>query len=420
MGTASSALGTRQKWIAMIGRWALPLVMMITGVIVDFGAEAGATTRPTVPIGVICSCTGPEAASLSQTTPAIQAWAAWVNHHGGLNGQQVQLIVKDDGYSPATSSADAEELIKQNHVVAIIDNSDVDASWSSYAKQQGVPVIGGGISVDGYTNPDFFPPSTTFNYLPSAGAVLAKSYGLKKEADLYCAEVAICAQSEVLSKAADADVGIAMVYTTAIGFAAPNYTAQCLAAKAAGATMMVVGDATTVVEKVAENCAAQGYTPIESSSDGTVAIGWLHTPGMEGNIDTQADVPWFIHNAATKDMYAALAKYAPQVPAGPNFGEIVLATWADGALIQAAVGSAHVSSASTITAGEIKAGLYGLPKGETLGGLAPPLHFVKGQPANNSCFFAMAIKHHKFVLLRDGKLVCSPLHKAGWSGLGSK
>jgi branched-chain amino acid transport system substrate-binding protein len=393
--------------------------MIIMGVVVDLGAEAGATTPPTVPIGVICSCTGPEAASLSQTTPTIEAWATWVNHHGGLSGRHVKLVAKDDGYNPSTSLSDAEELIQQDHVVAIIDNSDVDASWSSYAKQQGVAVIGGGISLAGYTNPDFFPPSATFNYLTTAGAILSKRYGIKKQSDLYCSEVAICAQSEVQAKAAGAAFGIDFVYTAAIGFAAPTYTAECLASKAAGATAMTVGDATTVVEKVAAECAAQGYTPIQVSSDGTVAEGWLNIPGMEGNIDTQANLPWFDHNSATKDMYAALAKYAPQVAAGPNFGEIVLATWADGALIQAAVQATSVSSADTITAGKIKIGLYSLPKGDTLGGLAPPLHFVKGQPANNSCFFTMAIKHHKFVVLQDGKLLCAPLHQAGWPGPGS-
>ena len=43
-----------------------------------------------------------------------------------------------------------------------------------------------------------------------------------------------------------------------IGFAAPNYTAQCLAAKQAGATAMSVGDASSIVVKVAQDCATQG------------------------------------------------------------------------------------------------------------------------------------------------------------------
>jgi branched-chain amino acid transport system substrate-binding protein len=174
---------------------------------------------------------------------------------------------------------------------------------------------------------------------------------------------------------------------------------------------MSVGDASSIVDKVVENCAAQGYTPLELSSDGTVAIAWLDIPGMNGNIDTQSDLPWFVHNSATKDMYAALAKYAKGVTTGQNFGEVVLQSWSDGALLQAAVATAKPSGA--LTSAVIKKGLYALPSGETLGGLAPPLHFVKGKPANNSCFFVMGVKHKKFVELNGGKTICAPLVKAG-------
>ncbi len=103
----------------------------------------------------------------------------------------------------------------------------------------------------------------------------------------------------------------------------------------------------------------------------------------------------------------------PGVPTGPNFGEIVLQSWSDGALLQVAVGAAKATSAEPITSALILKGLYGLPSGETLGGLAPPLHFVKGEPANNSCFFEMGIKDAKFVVLHGGTTICAPLVKAG-------
>jgi hypothetical protein len=101
------------------------------------------------------------------------------------------------------------------------------------------------------------------------------------------------------------------------------------------------------------------------------------------------------------------------VPSGPNFGEIVLQSWSDGALLQAAVKAAGASAATSLTSAEILKGLYGLPTGETLGGLSPALHFVKGQPANNSCFFEMGIKDGKFVALDGGGTICAPLVKAG-------
>ena len=167
---------------------------------------------------------------------------------------------------------------------------------------------------------------------------------------------------------------------------------------------MSVADASAIVTKVAQDCAAQGYTPRELSGDGSVAIAWLDVPAMEGNIDFQSDFPWFVHNATTKPMYDALAKYAPGVTTGPNFGEVVLQDWAMGAELQEAAKYGHLSS--TPTAAQVTAGLYALPKGDTLGGLTPPLHFVKGQPADNPCFFVMGIHNKKLVTLEGGKPLC--------------
>jgi branched-chain amino acid transport system substrate-binding protein len=193
-----------------------------------------------------------------------------------------------------------------------------------------------------------------------------------------------------------------LVYSGGISFAAPNYTAQCLAAKQAGATGMEVGDASAIVVKVVMNCSAQGYNPVEFGGDGTVSASWLALPAMQGNVDVQPDIPWFVHDAATKPMYEALDKYAPAVPAGPNFGEIVVQAWAEATEFQLAFEAAHLSG--TRRRRTSLKGLYALPKGTTLDGIAPPLGgFVKGKPANNKCFFLMGINHGKFVTLDGGQ-----------------
>jgi branched-chain amino acid transport system substrate-binding protein len=377
---------------------------LATGVV---GPPAGAASsaKPLV-IGDLCSCTGPEASTISQTTAVVKAWASSVDAHGGIDGHQVQIVVKDDGYNPTTSLAEAQALVQQNHIVGLIDASDEDSVWANYMKQAKVPVFGATESDAGYTNTDFFPPGGTFNYGDGAGSVAAKKAGVKKEAILYCVEVAICAQATQEGKAIAAKLGIQIVYTDGIGFAAPNYTAQCLAAKQSGATAMSVGDASAIVTKVAMDCATQGYDPTELGADGTVAIAWLAIPAMEGNVDVQADLPWFVHNAATKPMYAALAKYAPGVTTGPNFGEVVIQTWAAGIELQLAAEAGHLSA--TPTAAEITNGVYALPKGTTLDGLSPPISFHKGKTASNPCFYEMGIKDKKFVELGGDKPFCVP------------
>jgi branched-chain amino acid transport system substrate-binding protein len=221
-----------------------------------------------------------------------------------------------------------------------------------------------------------------------------------------CAEAPACSQSSAAFKAVLPKYDVQLAYTTSISYSAPSYAAQCLAAKDAGATGMVVGDASAIVEKVVSDCATQGFTPKEFTGDGTVATGWLKIPQFDGLGGVQEDLPWFVHNSATKPMYAALAKYAPQVlNNNPNFGEIVVETWADGELAQAAMNDAHLTSA-TPTAADMLTGLYALPKGTTLGGLTPPLHFKKGQPNPNRCWFTMSEKGGNFVLSNNGKLTC--------------
>ena len=407
----------------MLGRVKQTTVVLAAGFLVVAGAlsvavmpaaPAGAASSASgVTVADLCSCTGPEASSISQTTATMQAWASWVNSHGGLAGHPVNLVVLDDGYSAAKALANAQTAINQDHAVAIFDNSDEDPSFASVVKAANVPVLGGQETESGWQNSDFFPAGATFNYTNSVGAIIAKDTGVKKIAALYCVEVSICEQSVDEGKLIASHYGIQYVYTAGIGFAAPNYTAQCLAAKQSGATAMSVGDASQIVEHVVQDCSAQDYTPRQLSSDGTVAIAWLTIPAFNGNIDSQSDFLWFVHDSATATMYDALDKYAPQVPSGPNFGEIVLQSWADGALLQAAVQAAKATSSTSITSAEIEKGLYGLPSGETLGGLSPPLHFVKGQPANNSCFYEMGIKNAKFVVLHGGTTICAPLVKAG-------
>ncbi len=159
-------------------------------------APAGAaSSASTVTIADLCSCTGPEASTISQTSDTMQAWASWVNSHGGLAGHQVHLVILDDGYSAAKALTNAETAINQDHAVAIFDNSDEDPSFASSVQAAHVPVLGGQESDSGYKNSDFFPAGATFNYTNSVGAIIAKAAGVKKMAAVYCVEVAICAES---------------------------------------------------------------------------------------------------------------------------------------------------------------------------------------------------------------------------------
>jgi branched-chain amino acid transport system substrate-binding protein len=370
-------------------------------------APATASARGSAyPLGVICSCTGPEASSTSTSAPALEAWADWTNAHGGVNGHPVRLIVENDQTNPGVALAEVERLVSDDHVLAIFDNSDVDFAFESYVAAHHVPVVGSYADSEAmFTNADFFPNGATINWEPVDAILAARLAGARKLAYLYCAEVAICAEGLAATRPVAQRAGIPIVYASAISAGAPSYTAQCLAAKQAGADAMTVGDASAIVVKVADDCAAQGYHPIQLGADGTVAESWRTTPAMNGNIDIQPDIPFFVDSTpATRTMYEAIRRYEPSLASSPNFGEVVVEAWTSGLLFQAAAEAAHLGAHPT-PAGVI-AGLYEL-RGDTLGGMAPPLTFTKDAPTTGiNCVFLMGIKNATWTLPHGLEPVC--------------
>ena len=199
-----------------------------------------------------------------------------MNSIGGIDGQQVEIIVRDDSDNPITSVNDAEELISQDHVKVLVDNTNVDTGWGKYAQQHKVPVVGViTSSSEMYTNPDFFPEGQTQESVNTAEAYAAKKVGGTKLALMYCAEAAVCAEGVAPLKVAAQSLGIPLVYDTSITYDAPNYTAPCLAAKQAGADVLWIAQAVAATLSAGNSCAQQGYTPLELDDDGGITAAVL-------------------------------------------------------------------------------------------------------------------------------------------------
>jgi branched-chain amino acid transport system substrate-binding protein len=375
------------------------------------GLKPTGAASTTLTLGEICECTGPQGNGYL-STPTITAWEHWVNDHGGVDGHPVNVIVMDDGANPSTSIAAAHTLVTSDHVLAIIDNTNEDSGWISFVAHGGTPIIGGQISPSQATTADMFDPGTGYNYSSEAQAYAVKLLHAKKVAMLYCAEAPACQEAVPSTRKELAKEHIDLSYAESISYSAPSYVAQCLAAKATGATVMLVADAPFVITKAAMNCASQGYDPIQVSGGPTPQPSWPSISSMNGNIDTASEAPALVHPAAAKTFFAALDKSDPGFTSAANFGQFALETWNDLALFQAAASRAHF--AGTPTAAEVKAGIYALPKGTTLGGLTPPLSFVKGQPYSSPCFFLYKVSNGKFEGLDGLKPVC--LSKSGGTG----
>ena len=376
---------------------------------IGIGGTASATSSK-VPyvIGTVGSYTGPESSSLGHVGQVVQAWAKWVNAHGGINGHQVKLINKDDNSDPALSLSEVTSMVEQDHVIAIVaENSIVDSAWASYVQQKGVPVIGSAIfNITYETNPDFFSPGTTtieavYGTLSAALKLQKKKFGL-----MYCAEAAACAQAVPLYQSLTKKAGIDFAFDTKVSAYSPNFTAPCLAAKDAGVNVLTAGTDSATAVHIAEDCAAQGYHPAWVGQDGSVTKAWLSTSALNGALTAQPVFPYVDQSVpADKAFHQALDKYVPSVVKSPSFSENDAEDWAGGMLFVAAAKAGNLGNDPTPA--KVLDGLYSLHN-ETLGGIVPPLTFHRGQPTKISCFFFMGVKHGKFTTPYGLKTFCEP------------
>jgi branched-chain amino acid transport system substrate-binding protein len=347
-------------------------------------SSGGAGKGAPIVVGSICSCSGPDAPSDALTGPTMQIWEKWVNAHGGVNGHPVQVDVLDDGADAATSLQDAKRLVQQDHVVAIVgEQTAQDITWAKYVEAQGVPVIGGEPYNPPMTsNPDFFPSGGT---LPASNYGLAQAadqQGKKKMALMVCAEAPICSfYVTAFQKMLPGFFGTSVVYSTKIAATDPNYTAQCLAAKQAGADSLFVESFGPAIARVHTDCAQQSYQPAQYGIAATVDLtSTLPSTVMQYNLSIADD-----KTPAGSSLQQAISQYGPpRFRSQQAYTDNLMQTWAGTEVFMAAAQKANLTPSSTPA--DLKKGLYAL-KDFTAGGASAPFTYTPGKPTVISCWF---------------------------------
>ena len=106
-------------------------------------AEEGVTDRE-VKVGQFAATTGPAAQlGLRMQTGMLAAFAA-VNAAGGVNGRDIKLVTRDDGYEPAKSVEAVKALIGQDKVFALIGSVGTPTGIAAVPvlTEAQVPIIG--------------------------------------------------------------------------------------------------------------------------------------------------------------------------------------------------------------------------------------------------------------------------------------
>jgi branched-chain amino acid transport system substrate-binding protein len=365
------------------------------------GTTTGGGTAAGAPIVVaaVGTLTGATGEATKGVTQAAQAWTGFINAKGGVAGHPVKLIIVDDGGDTNRHLQLVKQMVEQYHAVAMLGSAETSTQSQqavSYLESKGVPTVGDDASnAFGYKSKMIFPAVTAAPYYTTAisfgFASLARKENKKKIALITCVEASICQQAYDNFDKEMNRVQLTPVYKTQTSVTQPDFTAQCIQARNAGAELLSVGMDFNSVRRVVNSCRQQGYTPKFI----TPAVG----PGMEKEaiwqgvyIGWMSFSPFVGDTPAIKEFQAAMGRY--QGDAGLNLEHAV--GWTGAKLFEKALTAAKLTGAA-VTSADVLRGLWTI-KGDTLGGLTGPLTFTQGKPATPVfCFIGMTIQNNRFV-----------------------
>jgi branched-chain amino acid transport system substrate-binding protein len=378
-----------------------------TGGTASTGSTGSTAAGTPIVIGVMGSFSGVASGSTADAKVLAQDWVSATNASGGINGHPVQAIYLDDLNTPSTALTNAQQLVNQDHVKAILDLSDdQEATWAKVVDDAKVPVIGQAESPTFGTDPNFYSVGTTVGPLIWGELKAATIAKVTKVGALYCAEIASCSQTVPLITALGKPLNVSLAYSAKVSSSAASYTAQCLGAKGAGADGATVVAASNTALNVAESCATQGYKPVWVTTAGEMTTPWLQQSAVNGAIGDVQDAPWFDNSIpATKAMQAAIAKYSPSVTSGQAFGAVASIGWAAGLVFGYAAEQEHLTPSSPST--DVITGLDTI-NNNTFGGFTPPLTYTAGKPAQVPCSFVAGISNGKWTEPIGLKTQCMP------------
>jgi ABC-type branched-subunit amino acid transport system substrate-binding protein len=254
--------------------WVRALVagsMGITLAVTALSSTAGAASTPgvtanSITIGATVPLTGPAAPGYSEIAPAMNAFFAYTNAHGGVFGRKINYMYLDDGYNPANTATLTRQLVLQDNIFADVGSlgTPTQAAVQSFLNSQKVPQLFIESGCNCWNNPKYpeslgwQPPYTVDGKI--LGSYIKKNFAGKKIGYLY--------QSDEFGldvvKGLDMEIPRASVVsrqTYDVATLAGPLSNQMSALKAAGAQVVVLATIPAATALSILPAAATGYLP---------------------------------------------------------------------------------------------------------------------------------------------------------------
>jgi branched-chain amino acid transport system substrate-binding protein len=172
------------------GRWIIALLAIPVILVVSAcggsssGSSSGGTaqgvTDSAIKLGFTGPFSGPIAAAGREESGGIKAALNEVNEEGGINGRKIELVTKDDQFTPAKQALNLKELAQQDKVFAIVGVPDaaVSAQWPTI-ERLGVPMWGPIFPQDPKIENAFIMGSTIAGQTSAVMSSVCKKFGGK-------------------------------------------------------------------------------------------------------------------------------------------------------------------------------------------------------------------------------------------------
>lgn len=352
------------------------------------GGGDGSSSGDEIVIGGIAQYTGAYAANQGGIPVAWKAWEKSVNDAGGINGRKVKLIIKDTGSGDASAGLTAaKELVDQDKAVAILSIAQGDLSYIPYADSKKIPVINGTISASPLKYATVFPTGLSPSTLSYAYADKAAELG-KTTAVYYPADVPEAKGVGDGEAGFGEALGVTVKISQGISQSLPDYTAMCQSIKDANVDSYQLFFTTDLLLKMTSQCFTAGVT-VPQIMPAIIGPKQWTEKYLEGNPVIDFSAPFFDDSIpGIKEYRDAVKAYKPDFLGGPLDISSTAQAFGPAKLVEKAISGIT----GDVTAESVMASLYTI-KGETLGGLTPPLTFTKGKPTRIHCWFVWDIKN---------------------------
>jgi branched-chain amino acid transport system substrate-binding protein len=380
-------------------------------------SDPGVTAKE-IKLGYISPETGAAASISKNGIKGFEARIKAQNAKGGCNGREITYVTKDDASGAGNLTA-AKDLVENEGVFAIVNQSPFAFLTYRYLLDNGVPMLGAG------SDGTYYMQKGNENILSSGGngilfgdviydtaAKLMKKTGAKKVAALaYGAATSSVASAKAFMNYAVPGVGLDPVYTnTAIDFGTPDVSPSVLGIKNAGADAVYLPMAAATNIAVVQGLQQNGVDMKASLLATGYGQDFLDSPAAQDFPSSAffltAYKPVELKTPETKKFQADLKKYA-DFTGVPDFGVY------NGYILADLFIKGCENAGNDLTRQGLVDGVHAVGKYDQAGLGCTPVDVSlegRGHASKTSCGWFLQVKDGKFVPYpKNGKPITGTL-----------